>query len=103
VEIALDRNMNQQTKLLQDKCQRMTTTFHQLYFHHHASKLGFTTIYTPMLCYALTTSSISQATLKTIQKPIINIALSRMGFNSHVLWDIVFASKTKGGTGIMDL
>jgi hypothetical protein len=103
VELALDGNMNQQIKSLKEKCQHMTTTFHQTYFNLHDSKLGFTTIYKPMLCYALTTSSISQQTLQAIQKPMISIALSRMGFNKHMPRDIVFASQTKGGIGIMDL
>jgi hypothetical protein len=103
IEIALDGNMIQQIKSLQDKCHQMATTFSQTYFNHHNAKLGFTTIYTPVMCYDLTTSSISQHTLQTIQKPMISIALSRMGFNKHMPRDVVFSSKTKGGLGIMDL
>jgi hypothetical protein len=77
----------------------MATTFHQTYINHNDS----TTIYTPILCYALTTSSISQYTLQNIQKPIINVALSWMGFNKHMPRAVVFASKIMGGMGIMYL
>jgi hypothetical protein len=103
VEISLDGNMNRPTQSLQEKCNHMATTFHQIYFNHTFSKLGFTTMYTPILCYALTTSSLSQYTLQFIQKPIFNIALSWMGFNKHMPRAVVFASKLKGGMGIMDL
>jgi hypothetical protein len=55
------------------------------------------------MSYALTTSSISQHTLQSIQKPIINIALSRMGYNKHMPVQSSFHQNQKGGIDVMDL
>jgi hypothetical protein len=95
--------MTDQIKDLQLKCNQMATIYNQTYFNSNDAKQGFITVYAPSICYPLATTSISQMTLKRMQKPVISAVLSRMGFNKHMPRAVVFASKNRGGIGLLDL
>jgi hypothetical protein len=95
--------MNEQIKDLKVKCNQMASIYNQTYFNSNDARQGFTTVYTPSICYPLATTSISQQTLQNIQKPVISSVLSRMGFNQHMPRAVVFASKYRGGIGLLDL
>jgi hypothetical protein len=103
VQIALDGNMTQQIKDLQIKCTEMATIFNQTYFNATDTKLGFTTVFTPSICYPLATASITKAVLQNIQKPVVHAVLSRMGFNCHMPQAVVFGSRLRGGMGLLNL
>jgi hypothetical protein len=103
IQLALNGQMKSQIEDLSDKCQKMTVIFRQQYFNPSDAKQGFTTIYSPSITYVLPTTSIPRQTLNTIQKPIIHSVLSRLGFNNHMPRAVVYASKLRGGLGLLDL
>jgi hypothetical protein len=103
VQLALDGNMTQQIEDLQTKCTEMATIFNQTYFNSKDARQGFTTIFTPSICYPLAVTSIKQSTLQSLQKPVVHAVLSRMGFNCHMPRVVVFGSRLRGVLGLLDL
>lgn len=67
------------------------------------ARQGYTTVFTPSIKYALPVSSIPQSKLDQIQRPTTNAVLSRLGYNPHMPRAVVFAAKTKGGIGLLNL
>jgi hypothetical protein len=103
IQLALDGNMEAQIHDLQKKCQSMSTVLSQTYFNAREADLGFTTVFTPSVKYALPVTSIPQHRLQTIQKPTINSVLPRLGYNTHMPRSVVFGTKSRGGIGLLNL
>jgi hypothetical protein len=61
------------------------------------------TIYSPIVKYALPTTSISENILRIIQQPVISSVLSRLGYNKNMPRAIIHASSMYGGVGLLDL
>jgi hypothetical protein len=61
------------------------------------------TIYSPIVKYALPTTSISENSLRIIQQPVISSVLSRLGYNKNMPRAIIHASTMYGGVGLLDL
>jgi hypothetical protein len=103
IHIALDGNMKSQILDLQTKCNQIALLFTQSYFNAKDSKQGFMTIYSPIVKYALPTTSISENNLRIIQQPVITSVLSRLGYNKNMPRAIIHASSLYGGVGLLDL
>jgi hypothetical protein len=84
--------MHKQYDDLQDKCNKISLLFTQSYFNARDSEQGF-----------LTTTSLSEKKLQTIQQPVINSVLSRLGYNRNMPRSIIHFSTIYGGVGLIDL
>jgi hypothetical protein len=62
-----------------------------------------TTVFEPSITYALPLTSIDPDQLRKIQQPVVNSVLSRVGYNKQMPRSVVFAAKTRGGIGLLDL
>jgi hypothetical protein len=103
IHIALDGNMTAHIQDLQTKCKQIALLFTQSYFNAKDSEQGFMTIYSPIVKYALPTTSISENSLQIIQQPDISSVLSRLGYNKNMPRAIIHASSMYGGVGLLDL
>jgi hypothetical protein len=103
VHLALDGNMKAQLKDLQNKCDKMSTILTQTYFSAKDADQGFTTVFKPSIKYALPVTFISSTKLQKIQQTTINSVLPTLGFNKHMPRAVVFATKSRGGLGILNL
>jgi Reverse transcriptase (RNA-dependent DNA polymerase) len=103
VQLALDGNMTQQTRDLQTKCNEMSSILTQTYFNAKDADQGFTTVFTPSIKYVLPVTSIEPTKLNKIQQTTINAVLPRLGYNKHMPRAVVFATKSRGGLGILNL
>jgi hypothetical protein len=103
IQLALDGNMEAQILDLQKKCNDMSTILSQTYFSAREADLGFTTVFTPSVKYALPVSSISPVKLLKIQQAPVTAVLPRLGYNKHMPRAVVFATKSRGGIGLLNL
>jgi hypothetical protein len=103
VQLALDGNMKVQTQDLQKKCNDMSTILTQTYFNAKEADQGFTTVFTPSIKYVLPVTSIESPKLTKVQQTTINSVLPRLGYNRHMPRAVVFATKSRGGLGILNL
>lgn len=103
VQLALDGNMKTQIQDLQQKCNDMGNLLSCTYFNAKDANQGYTTVFTPSIKYVLPVTSISTTKLQQLQRPNTNAVLSRLGYNPHMPRAVVFASKTKGGIGLLNL
>jgi hypothetical protein len=103
VQIALDGNMDTQLKDLHKKCHDMSTTLNQTYFNANDANQGYTTVFAPSVKYVLPVTSICLNKLRNIQKSSVSSILSRLGYNKHMPRSVVFASKARGGIGLLNL
>jgi hypothetical protein len=103
VQLALDGNMKQQTQDLQAKCNEMSSILTQTFFNARDADQGFTTVFTPSIKYVLPVTSIESTKLDKIQQTTINAILPRLGYNRHMPRAVVFATKSRGGLGILNL
>jgi hypothetical protein len=102
LHIALDGNMTEQALDLQKKCKNIAILFTQSYFNAKDSEQGFMTIYSPIVKYALPTTSISDIGLQKIQQPVITSVLSRLEYNKNMPRAIIHSSTMYGGVGLLD-
>lgn len=103
IQIAPDGNMREQINDLKKKCDEMSTIFAYNYFNARDANQGYTTVFAPSVKYVLPVTSIQPKTLQAIQQQTVTSALSRLGFNKHMPRSVVFASKSKGGIGLLNL
>jgi hypothetical protein len=95
--------MSAQIKDLKNKCTIMSSIFANTYFNAHEANVGLTTVFAPSIMYALPLTTITPDQLRKIQQPVINSVLSRLGYNKHMPRSVVFAARTSGGIGLIDL
>jgi hypothetical protein len=103
VQLALDGNMDAQTKDLQKKCHDISSILTQNYFNAIDANQGYTTVFAPSVKYVLPVTSICPSKLSNIQKISVSSILPRIGFNKHMPRSVVFASKSRGGIGVLNL
>jgi hypothetical protein len=103
VQIAFDGNMVSQRKSLRDKCQQFQSIFAQCNLSHSNMQLCYRTVFSPAVRYVLPATSLDWDFLEDVQKPIISLVLSKMGFNSHMPREVALAPLHFGGLGLMDL
>jgi hypothetical protein len=103
VHIAMDGNMVAQKKALQEKCSKFISIFAQCQLSQSNMQLIYRTVFVPAIKYVFPATTIDAAFLENIQKPIITLVLSRIGFNSHMPREVVFAPIHFGGLGLLDL
>jgi hypothetical protein len=63
----------------------------------------FTTVFAPSIKYSLPVTSIPPEILQNIQKSAVNSDLPRLGYNKHMPRSVVFATKSRGGIGLLNL
>jgi hypothetical protein len=103
VHIALNGNMTTQIQHLKEKCNKINSAMSQVFMSPQDTKQGFTTVFIPAIRYSLPATTIQQKTLVTMQKPIINTVLTKLGYNRHMPRAVVFAPTSIGGIGLLDL
>jgi hypothetical protein len=97
VSIAVDGNMQQQIKLLTEKCNTLSAALSQVYMSPSDINQGYTTVFGPSIKYVLPATSIEPHILTKMQQPITNTVLSQLGFNRHMPRSVVFAPVSLGG------
>jgi hypothetical protein len=103
-QLAIDGNMRAQIEDLEVRCSLlMCSTFSQHYFNAQDANLGYTTLYSPSVGYALPVTSITLDDLRKIQRPAVNPVHSRLGYNKRMRRAVVFSSKVKDGIGFSTL
>jgi hypothetical protein len=83
VHIALDGNMKAQQEFIRDKIQRFMYIFSQCYLSQNNMQLCYRTVFTPSIRYGLAATSLDPEFLEKVQRPIITLVLSKLGFNQR--------------------
>jgi hypothetical protein len=103
VHIAMDGNMHSQEKSLTEKCAKYITIFSQCQMTLSNMQMIYRTVFGPAVKYVLPATTLSDKFLTDVQKPIVVLALSKMGFNQHMPRAVVMAPLHFGGLGLFDL
>ncbi len=64
---------------------------------------AYFTCYIPSITYPLPACTLSQSVLRDIDRPVINITLTKMGFNRKFPREVVYSPRHFGGIGLRDL
>jgi hypothetical protein len=103
IHVALDGNMVALQKALQEKCQQFLYIFSQSHLSQTNMQLCYRTVFSPSVKYVLPATSLDPDFLDKVQRPIIALVLSKLGFNQHMPREVVLAPLHFGGLGLIDL
>ena len=67
------------------------------------ARLGYSTIISARLEFPLTVTQFTQAQCDLISSPVLNVCLTKMGYNKHMPREVVYGPKQMGGLGLHDL
>jgi hypothetical protein len=103
VQIALDGNMSAQQQAIQTKCQHFIQIFSQSNLSQSNMQLCYRTVFGPSIKYVLPATTLDPDFLDRVQRPLISLILSKLGFNQHMPKEVVLAPLHFGGLGLFDL
>jgi hypothetical protein len=96
-------NQQDKVKHLKEKSNKMATKINAFALSQTEAKLAYKAFYIPAMRYSLATTSINQIDFKAIQSQAMLAFIAAMGYNWHILREVVFAPKIYQGLGLKHL
>jgi len=96
-------NWDDEYKFRLDQSRELALLFSISQASRSTVELGYRTMVSPKLKFPLAATQFTQVQCDKILSPILNVCLSKMGYNRNMPQEVVFSPVTAGGSGFHDL